>query len=296
MIINGQTLNATQIGYRAAFQQAFDAAAIDYESFVLEVPSTKKSEVYKWIGGLPTMKRWVDDAQFEKLEAYSWQIDNVYWQDGIEIERDDIEDDALGLLMPQIRQLGNEAKRHPGTLIYDLINNGDTALCYDGQYFFDTDHKDGTGAVQSNKITGALNVTNLRLMRTTMRKLVDTRGRTLRLRLTDILVPPELEGVAHDLINAEFLASGATNTEFKAVNVTVSSQLTSAVKWYGFDLSKGNELRPFIFQRREGPFFVAQDTPTDENAFNRRKFRYNSWYRGNAGYGLWQFAAMSTGV
>jgi phage major head subunit gpT-like protein len=294
MIINGATLAATQIGYRAAFQNAFVTAPIDYAKFTLEVPSTKKSEVYKWMGQLPTMKRWVDDAQFEKLEAYSWAIENAYWQAGLEVERDDIEDDALGLIMPQIGELGAEARRHPGLLVYQLINAGDTSLCYDGQYFFDTDHRDGTGAQQSNKMTGALTQANLRAMKMMFRKLQDTRGRSLNKRMTHLLVPPELEGTATDLVELETFSTGGKNPEYKTVELVVSNELTSAVKWYGFSLD--SPLKPFIFQRREGPFFVAQDSPTDENAFNRRKFRYNSWYRGNAGYGLWQFAAMSTGV
>ena len=42
-------------------------------------------------------------------------------------------------------------------LLSKLIIGGESTVCYDGQYYFDTDHKDATGPVQSNKIGITLN-------------------------------------------------------------------------------------------------------------------------------------------
>ncbi|MCY1359736.1 Mu-like prophage major head subunit gpT [compost metagenome] len=56
------------------------------------------------------------------------------------VPRESIEDDSYGLFNPLMGQLGQDAAEHPATLLYDLLKNGFSRTCYDGQYFFDTDH------------------------------------------------------------------------------------------------------------------------------------------------------------
>jgi phage major head subunit gpT-like protein len=294
MIVNSETLKASQIGFRTEFNKAFDLATPGHELFTMIVPSNKATEQYKWLGSLPLMKEWLDDATFEKLSAFGWEIKNRDWQAGIEVDRNDIEDDSLGLLVPSIQMMGEEAKRHPGQLVFDLLNAGFTGLCYDGQFFFDTDHKDGNGPTQANKITTALSVASWRTARKTMRKIVDMKGRPMNIAPTHLMVPPDLEGTAKDILQAERLASGASNTEYKAAELVVNPYLTSATAWFAFDLSK--RIRPFVHQTRRAPEFVAQDNPDDERVVNQRKFRYSTFARYNAGYGLWQFAFGSDGT
>lgn len=62
----------------------------------------------------------------------------------------------------------------------------------------------------------------------------------------------------------------------------------SGTAWYLFDATRA--IKPFIFQRRSLPRLISQDSPDDEHAFMRKKFRYGVDYRGAVGYGLWQLA------
>ena len=44
---------------------------------------------------------------------------------------------------------------HWASLLSTLIVNGESATCYDEQYFFDTDHSEGESGTQSNVISAA---------------------------------------------------------------------------------------------------------------------------------------------
>lgn len=57
----------------------------------------------------------------------------------------------LGQYNVLFSQLGQDSANHPAELLYGLIKSGFNTLCYDGQYFFDTDHPvvDANGVTQS---------------------------------------------------------------------------------------------------------------------------------------------------
>jgi phage major head subunit gpT-like protein len=294
MIINGQSLVATYTEQRLAFQSAYSAADAPYEGFTgQETLGKQRTARMYWGGQVPMMRKLIGDVQFDKLDVFNWEVGIDKYAAGIEISRDDFEDDNLGWVSPYIAGLGVEARQHPGREIIKLLENGNNALCYDGQFFFDSDHRDGDGPIQSNLIAGPLNEANLQLMRQTMARLKDMKGRPAPRRRTHIGVPPELTQVAKKLVVAEYGANGASNVEKGAVSVIEIPHLVSPSAWYGFDLS--TPFRPFMLFWRAKPEYSAQDSLTDEQAFLREIFRYKVRSRVGFGYGLWQFACKSTG-
>ena len=55
-------------------------------------------------------------------------------------------------------------------------------------------------------------------------------------------------------------------------------------------------MKPLIYQERKAPMFVAMDSPENPETFNRNTLTYGADYRGNVGYGFWQFAVRSQAV
>lgn len=51
-----------------------------------------------------------------------------------------IADDKLGLFKPMFAEMGQASRRHPEELVFGLLASGFTTNCYDGQFFFNTDH------------------------------------------------------------------------------------------------------------------------------------------------------------
>lgn len=140
MIINKATLAILHTGYKAAFAAAFSAAAIDYDQLVLEVKSGTAIETYGWLGATTRFREWIGDRVVQNLGVHDYSIKNKSFENTVGVPRDAIEDDQYGIYTPLMSQLGQDAKEHPAELVYALLKAGFASKCYDGQYFFDTDH------------------------------------------------------------------------------------------------------------------------------------------------------------
>lgn len=163
-VISNALLAALRTQVRAEFQQAYDAmlAQSFYRTVAMIAPSNTASNTYDWLGDFPDLREWVGDRVIKDIKENAYQISNKLYEGTIGIQRTSIEDDTVGTLAARIRNMGQSAARHPEKLIASLIATGHSTLCYDGQFFFDTDHPvaanhDGTGAVTtaSNVQAGA---------------------------------------------------------------------------------------------------------------------------------------------
>jgi len=140
MLINRANLADMFRGFQTIFQGAWDQAAPMYAPFVTTVPSVTSEEKYAWLGTMPRFREWVGDRVINSLKTHDYTIRNKNFENTIEVDANHILDDQLGVYRPMIEMLGAEARTHPDELVFDLLKNGDSTLCYDGQYFFDTDH------------------------------------------------------------------------------------------------------------------------------------------------------------
>ena len=140
MIINKANLAILHTGFKAAFANAFAGAPIDYDQLVLEVKSGTAIETYGWLGATTRFREWIGDRVVQNLGLHDYSIKNKSFENTVGVPREAIEDDQYGVYSPLMAQLGQDAKEHPAELVYALLQAGFTGKCYDGQYFFDTDH------------------------------------------------------------------------------------------------------------------------------------------------------------
>lgn len=159
IMINRQNLNAMFTGFNTAFNDAFNGAQSDWNQVAMEVPSTQAQEQYAWLGSTTRFREWIGDRVIQNLKSHDFTIKNKSYENTVGVDRDHIEDDTFGVYKPMFSQLGQDAKNHPDELIFALMAAGFTSVCYDGQYFFDTDHPvvqaDGSSASVSNFGGGA---------------------------------------------------------------------------------------------------------------------------------------------
>jgi phage major head subunit gpT-like protein len=144
MIINQQSLANLYTGLTAVFNAAFQETQTWYEKVAMTVPANTRIMDYKFLLDFPMVQEWIGDRQISSLEPQAYQVESKDWEATIEVDRNDIEDDQLGLYNPIISALAQEARKHPERLIADLLNDGFTTACYDGHNFFATDHPVGT--------------------------------------------------------------------------------------------------------------------------------------------------------
>lgn len=161
MIINSGSLAILFRAFKAAFQTGFDGVESQWDQVATRVPSSTSIEDYGWLGQIPGMREWIGDRQINNLSQHDYSIKNKSFELTVGVDRDKIDDDQYGIYTPMMQTLGQEARQHPDILVFSLLALGFASKCYDGQYFFDSDHPvlqaDGTTASVSNVQTGAGN-------------------------------------------------------------------------------------------------------------------------------------------
>lgn len=110
-------------------------------------------ETYPFLGQTPRMREWLGGRQAKGLRASSLTIANKHYETTLEIALRDLRRDKSPQLRARIDEFAEEGDAHWGTLVSALIQNGAATACYDGQFFFDTDHVEGDSGTQDNDIT-----------------------------------------------------------------------------------------------------------------------------------------------
>lgn len=140
MLINQTNLRTLYVGFRTTFQGAFAAVQPRYGVVAMTVNSTTRAEQYGWLDKFPRMREWIGDRQVMNLSQSDYTIRNRDFESTVGVDRNDIEDDNIGLYAPIVQEFGRSAATFPDELVWPLLANGWNSKCYDGQPFFDTDH------------------------------------------------------------------------------------------------------------------------------------------------------------
>ncbi|WP_312938876.1 Mu-like prophage major head subunit gpT family protein [Oscillibacter sp.] len=292
MLINPQSLRGIYVAYNTLFNKMFQAQKPIYEQVATIVPSTTDTETYAWLGDMPGMREWIGDREIQNLSASDYSIKNKDFESTIGVPRNAIEDDKLGIYNPSVQMLAQSAAMHPDKLIFDLLGNGFTEKCYDGEAFFSTNHKVGKQKV-SNKDTAKLTMKAYIAARTAIMSMTNSKGEPLGLVPDTLVVPPALDAAARDILVADVI-NGTRNTMVGTAKPLVAPRLAGHdTSW--FLLCTSMPIKPLIYQKRTAAKFVSLTAETDENVFMKKVFIYGVDYRGNAGYGFWQMAYGSDG-
>ena len=300
MNVTGANLNAIFLNLSKVFNQTFTDVPVEYTDIAMVVPSNGAYIDYRWLANFPQMKEWVGKKHITKLAEYDYVIRNKDYAATIEVRRNDIEDDQMGIYKPQAESAAWSAKQHPDELVFEAANTVFTAKCYDGQPMVSGSHKVGKLTV-SNKGTKKLSIETLAkaqasfgAARTAMRKFKDESGRPLNITPNVLLVPAALEDIANALMTVDKLEDGKPNPYKGTAKVKVSARLTDDNAWFLLDTTK--PVKPFVYQQRKKPVFVQQTNMESPSVFMEGVFHFGAEARGAGGYGFWQTIFGSTGT
>lgn len=149
-IVTNSLIQALFTGWQGDFQGALNAAPSQYTQIATVIQSTTKSNTYGWLGQVPALREWIGDRVVNDVKEHGYQIINKGFESTVGVQKNDIEDDNVGIYSPLFAMLGEEAGKQADTLVFEALKNGFKAKCYDGKNFFDTAHpvypkSDGTG-------------------------------------------------------------------------------------------------------------------------------------------------------
>jgi len=275
--------------------------------------SDQESEEYKWLGQTTPMRKWVGGRQATKVREQGFIIKNERYEATLEILKDDLDRDKTGQILLRIGELAQRTNAHWGKLLSQLILDGAAKLAYDGQFFFDTDHKEADEAAQSNKIDFLIADPDVQKPTVPEMENLILKAVEQMLKLHDDRSEPINENARQFLVMCGpqyfFAAAAAMKNPIVADATGARTNTLVNLAGYSFELAVISRLLPatnnvFVFRTDAGfKSFIRQeeeDVEIDAQAegsaieFNERKHQYGVTASRNVGYGFWQHAVQVT--
>lgn len=311
------TQNLTSRAIIGEFYDRLETGTDSYvNSLAMNVRSDQESEEYKWLGMVPNLREMKGGRQAKGLRDEGQRIKNKSWESTLEVDIDDLRRDKTGQTLIRIREMADRANGFKGKLISDLIIGGASTACYDGQYFFDTDHSSGDSGQLSNKISvdisalatgthGSTTAPSAGEMQLSILQgiqafygFLDDQGEPLNEGAKNflVMVPPSLWAVTASALKNATIDQGDTNVlaniDGFSVNYVANARLGAWTDKFAIFRTDG-VVKPFIFQE-EVPLEMSAIAEGSELEFKHRKHQYGAFMSGNAGYGYWQHAVQVT--
>jgi phage major head subunit gpT-like protein len=159
MIISQANLDALRVGFKTEYQRALTMAPPLRDRVAMTVRSSTFENRYGWLNKLSGMREWIGPRVVDNLSEASYSIANRHFEKTVAVDRNDIEDDNLAQYATMFAEMGELTSALPEQLVWSLLRNGFTTNCFDGQFFFDTDHpiidENGNQTVYANTDGGA---------------------------------------------------------------------------------------------------------------------------------------------
>lgn len=305
MLVRTDIPNLLLAGIKREFMKQLKMHEPEWKRVATQIKSGKATETYAWLGGVPDLREWKDERVTEALNELDFVIKNYDWESTIAVDRNALDDEQYGQIGIRVRDLADKARRFWGRLIYTLLGQGNLATgtglfsgktisCYDGQPFFSAAHTSGSSGIQSNIATGTtFSNTAIQAAMTAMMQFVDDKGNTMDVRPDLLVVHPTNQFLAKEILNSTYFPTQITNAQKLATNVmqgALGLYVTPHVPtnfWCVMDTT--GIVKPLILQLRQDIKFETLAGNTQED-FMRKKIFFGVDWRGNAGFGVWQYA------
>lgn len=299
--------------FYATLEQDLGLSWIDSVSNLFD--SNQESETYKWLGMAPAMREWIGGRQAKGFRTDGITIVNKNFEATLEVLVDEIRRDKTGQVMVRVRELAERTNAHWASLLSALLIAGESTACYDGQFFFDTDHSEDDSGSQSNDITSDIATTTAPTsgeMETAILKSIeailgfkDNQGEPMNegARMFEIMVPVPFMSSAAGAIGSQIIVDSSTSRSNRIltlgslggfqVGLRVNPRLTWTTKFATFRAD--GQTKALIRQEEEGVTMSAI-AEGSELEFKERKHLYGVKAIRNVGYGYWQRACLTTFV
>lgn len=282
------------------------------ESVSMRFDSDQESETYKWLGQSPAMREFISGRQAKGFRENGITIENKEYEATLEILERQLRRDKTGQIMVRARELAQRANSHWASLLSTLIVNGASTVCYDGQYFFDTDHDEGDSGSQSNDLSfdisgipvavhGSVAQPSIQEMQYCILQAIqailgfkDDQGEPMNEDAMEflVMVPNAYWQVARAAVAVPVLGGGETgliaNMPDLKIDVAVNPRLTFTDAFAVFRTD--GQTKPLIRQEEvplEGSAIIDVNS---ETFFMHRKHYFGVYTSRNVGYGYWQQA------
>lgn len=277
--------------------------------------SDQASETYPWLGMPPALREWIGGRQAKGLSTNLVEIKNKHFEATLEVALTDMRRDKTGQIQARLAEFAQRGETHFASLLSTLIVNGESTVCYDGEYFFDTDHVEGKSGTLSNDITtdiselpvathGVVTAPSKEEMLQAMIKSIsqfftfkDDQGEPINENANSFLfvVPVGLMAAASSALSkTNEVGSGMFSVDSFNVSMAVNPRLTAAGWTDKFATFRTDgSIKPLIRQEETTPVLKVKGE-NSEYAFDNDAIQLGIDTWRNVGYGRWQGAVLNT--
>lgn len=306
-------MSAQGLGSRAIIGEFYKRLEMDtganwLNAISMYMTSDQDSETYKWLGMAPVMREWLGGRNVNGFRENGITLTNKHYEATIEVLKRELRRDKTGQVMVRVAEMAQRANSHWASLLSTLILNGTSTACYDGQFFFDTDHSEGDSGTQSNDITTDISALPTQVHGTTTAPSPEEAQQAMLKSVSQILGfkddrgEPMNEGASNFLVmvptslyipfsNAvrgpkvgeaeQFIPPGMN------LQVVANTRLTGTDDFYTFRTD--GSVKPFIRQEEQGVQMKAK-AEGSEYEFDNDAHQYGIDTWREVGYGYWQHA------
>lgn len=279
----------------------------------MKFDSDQESETYPWLGQSPVMREWIGGRQAKGFRDNGITIANKTYESTMRVPLAWLRRDKTGQIMVRIAEQTERANAHWAKLLNQLIIDGEATACYDGQYFFDTDHSEGDSGTQDNDIAVDISTTTAPTageMETAILKAIqqiigfkDDQGEPMNENAQKflVMVPVPFMSAAAAALGSSIIIDSSTSrsntilTLSSMAGFTVALAVTPRLTWTTkFAVFRADgQLAAFIRQEEEDITVDAIAEGT-EHEFKEDEHLYGIKAIRNVGYGYWQKSCLVT--
>lgn len=280
-------------------------------------PSDQSSEEYGWLGMAPALREWIGGRNAKGLRENDLTILNKHYEATLDILLKDLRRDKSGQALIRIMDMAMRANAHWASLLSTLIAAGESGVCYDGQFYFDTDHSEGASGIQDNDITvdisampsvksGSTTAPSVEDMRWAIYKgieaivgFVDDQGEPMNEHATKftVMVPLTFMNAALNAIATpqdSDQGAGAALTPLQK-KFTIDVEVNSRFTWTDrFPVFRTDSQIKSLIRQEETAVKLKVKGEGSEYEFDNDAWQFGIDTWRNVGYGFWQNACLVT--
>ena len=277
--------------------------------------SDQASETYPWLGMPPSLREWLGGRQAKGFSTNSVEIKNKHFEATLEIALKDLRRDKTGQIRARLAEFALRGQSHFASLLSTLIVNGPSTVCYDGQYFFDTDHSEGSSGTLDNDITTDISALPVSVHGTVTAPSKEEMLQAITASISQfftfkddqgepinedaksflVMVPVGLAPAARSALSSlNDISAGMFTLDGYNVGLVVNPRLTAGSWTDEFvTFRTDGSIKPLIRQEETTPAIKMKDE-TSEFAFDNDAIQIGIDTWRNVGYGRWQGAVLNT--
>ena len=278
--------------------------------------SDQASEDYAFLGQSPVFREWIGGRNAKGLRSNALTIRNVHYESTIEIAVRDARRDKTGQITARVNEWVDRSLTHWASLLSALVVAGESSPCYDGQFYFDTDHAEGESGTQSNDIQVDISTLPVQLHGTVAAPSVEEFQQALLAGITQMLgfrddrgepmnenaqeflciVPPAYAFTAYQavapIVTANSAVASLTPNILEGFNVRVAVNPRLSAWTDKFAIFRTDSPIKGLIRQQETEVDLKIKAEGSEFEFDNDAWQFgiDSWR--NVGYGYWQRACL----